>query len=95
MPNIKSVGKTVLEVLKANNLPKENKQQKFIEFLKLSLWSNTCDLSLSNGEQVFDSFNFDKIIKLNASILCDDSLKVFEYLEQNSGRVIGKVFYFT
>lgn len=76
-------------ILKEAELSEQNLQNKFIELLKLSLWSNKCDLSLSSNEQIKDCCT-SKVLSLDAFLLRDDSREVFKYLEKKHCEVIGK-----
>ncbi|XP_034837650.1 damage-control phosphatase ARMT1-like isoform X2 [Maniola hyperantus] len=56
---------------------KDKRKQDFITLLKLCLWSNKCDLSLSNGEEtraILDPLQM--IVDLKDKVLVDDSAKI-------------------
>lgn len=83
---MKSISQSVIQLLKIPDLPSnQNLQDTFNLFLKLSLWSNRCDLSLSDVNQL--STEESTMHKLNAYdefILSNDSPKIYEYLNQSS-----------
>ena len=83
---MKSISQSVIQLLKIPHLPSnQNLQDTFNLFLKLSLWSNRCDLSLSDVNQL--STEESTMHKLNAYdefILSNDSAKIYEYLNQSS-----------
>lgn len=85
---IKTVAKSCLTTLKGGMTEIKDT---FIKYLKLSLWSNHCDLSLSNGNQISgdECSTLTQLNSLDSFLLCEDSLKVFKYLEKNPGGVIG------
>lgn len=66
-------------------------EEKFVQSLKLSLWSNRCDLSLSNGivEDQQDS-GLGNVQALDQFLLADDSKKAFQVVNQHSSKIIGK-----
>ncbi|KAK6619193.1 hypothetical protein RUM44_003575 [Polyplax serrata] len=87
---IKTVAKSCLTTLKGGMTEIKDT---FIKYLKLSLWSNHCDLSLSNGNQISgdECSTLTQLNSLDSFLLCEDSLKVFKYLEKNPGGVIDFV----
>lgn len=83
---------------------KDKRKSDFISLLKISLWSNKCDLSLSLGEQVTlkdDSSNasrklldpFQLILDLKDKVLVDDSGKICDQVitkAENMAKAIEK-----
>lgn len=56
----------------------------------MSLWSNRCDLSLSNGSQLSEEESLLSNVKeLDKFLLHDDTDKVFELLDKNPKKIIG------
>uniref|UniRef100_A0A1I8MGX9 Sugar phosphate phosphatase n=1 Tax=Musca domestica TaxID=7370 RepID=A0A1I8MGX9_MUSDO len=61
----------------------ENTCETFCHMLKLNLWGNKCDLSLSSGKDVKPLENLSQlIVSLNTNILVDDSAAIWNCLNQ-------------
>ncbi|XP_058796917.1 damage-control phosphatase ARMT1-like [Phymastichus coffea] len=66
----------------SSNFNTEELQNNFITFLRLSLWGNRCDLSLSSGELISQEHNpLNLLESLNNKLLIDDSRKVWNLLD--------------
>jgi len=57
----------------------------FMDFIKMSLWSNKCDLSLSAGNSTTLASIRESVEKLQKFVLVDNTLEVYEYLEGLKG----------
>jgi uncharacterized protein with ATP-grasp and redox domains len=89
LPLITVLGQYLLGYLEQS--PKPTKDE-FIKLLKINLWGNKCDLSLTNGEissNMEDLFNLDN---LEPNILCDHSEKVWTVVSTGNSTFIDVVF---
>lgn len=89
LPVIKTLAEFIVKILTDQNPPEKTE---FIQLLKINLWGNKCDLSLSLGKtsdssQLFDTDALDK------NILCDDSKKIWDNIStDDSSDIIDIVF---
>lgn len=91
LSELKAVSKLTLSILNSLESSKDNLRIKFVELLKICLWGNRCDLSLSNGALLSEEESVLSNVKLlDQCILRDDSEKVFELLDAHSKKLIGK-----
>lgn len=57
----------------------------FYKLLRVNLWGNRCDLSISNGREVAQTGNpFEALPSYESSILADDSRKIWDCLKSGS-----------
>lgn len=92
LSEIKVVSKITLSILHSLETSKEDLRTRFIELFKMSLWSNRCDLSLSNGSQMTEEESLLSNVKeLDSCLLADDSGKVFELLDKHPKKIIGNL----
>ncbi|XP_055902584.1 damage-control phosphatase ARMT1-like [Eupeodes corollae] len=55
----------------------------FIRILKLNLWGNRCDLSISEGKEIKQTGNlFDSVDSLNSNILVDDTKHIWNCISK-------------
>ncbi|RZC22661.1 UPF0364 protein C6orf211-like, partial [Asbolus verrucosus] len=82
------LGQHLITILEQSEKP--NKEE-FINLLKINLWGNKCDLSLSNGKinsNIKELFNLDN---LQPNILCDHSERIWMALANNrTSDIIGE-----
>ncbi|XP_023013218.2 damage-control phosphatase ARMT1 [Leptinotarsa decemlineata] len=89
LPLICQMGKHLIEVL---NKSGDATREEFIQILKLNLWGNKCDLSLSLGKVSEHSTLFDTHV-LDSKILCDQSEHIWNAVSntQSSSDIIDIV----
>lgn len=93
LSELKIVSKMTLSILKSLESSRDDLRIKFVELLKICLWGNRCDLSLSNGALLSEEESILSNVKLlDQCILRDDSEKVFELLEAHPKKLIDFVF---
>ncbi|XP_049818677.1 damage-control phosphatase ARMT1 isoform X2 [Aethina tumida] len=79
LPLMETLAQTLLRATDDRGTDTEGSMKKeFIQFLKLNLWGNKCDLSLTMGK-VMSSDQFD-ISELEPNLLVDDSSAVFDLI---------------
>lgn len=62
----------------------ELSEEFFIRLVKLNLWGNRCDLSISEGKEIKQTGNlFDSIDSLNSNILVDDTKHIWNCISQS------------
>ncbi|EEZ99862.2 UPF0364 protein C6orf211 homolog-like Protein [Tribolium castaneum] len=74
LPVMAKLAQYLIEVLEKSDEPKK---EDFIHLLKINLWGNKCDLSLSNGEMTSNTDDLFNLESLEPNILCDHSEKVW------------------
>ncbi|XP_061401603.1 damage-control phosphatase ARMT1-like [Musca vetustissima] len=75
----------VMEELIQTTSDCENTCETFCHILKLNLWGNKCDLSLSSGKDVKPLENLSQLVlSLNKNILVDDSPTIWQCLNQST-----------
>ncbi|KAJ3662135.1 hypothetical protein Zmor_006494 [Zophobas morio] len=79
----------LLVVLEGSEEPSKDE---FIHLLKINLWGNKCDLSLSNGELTSDVEELFNLQNLEPNILCDHSEKIWDAVSQGNLSIIDIVF---
>nr|XP_015833761.1 PREDICTED: LOW QUALITY PROTEIN: protein-glutamate O-methyltransferase [Tribolium castaneum] len=72
LPVMAKLAQYLIEVLEKSDEPKK---EDFIHLLKINLWGNKCDLSLSNGEMTSNTDDLFNLESLEPNILCDHSEK--------------------
>lgn len=87
LPLIEKMGEYLIRLL-----DHEAEKTEFIQLLKLNLWGNKCDLSLSLGKVGDDNSLFDTEV-MNPFILCDESEKIWNLMiSESSSEIIDIVF---
>lgn len=76
IPLMEQLGNYLLRVIGEDNV-----EQNFISLLKLNLWGNKCDLSLSLGKKQEHQQSLFDISAFEPYILCDHSKQVYESLK--------------
>ncbi|XP_057672468.1 damage-control phosphatase ARMT1-like [Diorhabda carinulata] len=79
LPIIKTLAEFIVKILTNQNPPEKNE---FVQLLKVNLWGNKCDLSLSLGKANDSSQLFDTAA-LNKYILYDDSETIWENISND------------
>ena len=70
----------------------DNDVSKLAELLKLSLWGNKCDLSISAGTSTsFDRNPLAQIVNFQSRLLVDDSQKVVQHCSSHKDAIIDIV----
>lgn len=64
------------------NSPDEEKEQNFLSLLKLNLWGNKCDLSLTLGRLKYETETMADLDNLNRFLLVDDSQRIWDALTE-------------
>lgn len=83
LPAISVVGKYLLQLTESSDFV--DAQKTVLQFLKLSLWGNRCDLSISGGKDIFQVDNpLEMISQLDDLILANDTEKVWKVLSSPS-----------
>ncbi|XP_065368337.1 damage-control phosphatase ARMT1-like [Calliphora vicina] len=82
----------VMEQVAENTKNSENNVKTFSRLLKLNLWGNRCDLSITSGQEIRPIGNLlDIIDTLNDNVLIDHSEKIWNCLQNCSKQKDSKV----
>lgn len=81
------LGNYLLSILEKDG----DKKLEFIRLLKLNLWGNKCDLSITNGVVSDEMEQLNELEDLNANILCDHSQDIWNVVSKiDKSEIIGK-----
>ncbi|TRY80795.1 hypothetical protein TCAL_12036 [Tigriopus californicus] len=87
--SIKALIQTVEGIHKSNPKDSGSMAKNFLNLLKVSLWGNKCDLSISSG--VATSFQGDPTLQVGAlqpNLIVDHSRAVWDHLSANQGGIV-------
>lgn len=70
----------------------EDKEREFLKLLRINLWGNRCDLSITLGNVKYDVDSVNDIQRFDQNILADDSTNVWDALtETTESRIVDIV----
>ncbi|KAI4472124.1 hypothetical protein MML48_1g01843 [Holotrichia oblita] len=77
---MEQLGNYLLNILEKDG----DKKTEFIQLLKLNLWGNKCDLSITNGVVANDMEQSHELEALNTNIICDHSENVWNAISTDT-----------
>ncbi|XP_043482522.1 damage-control phosphatase ARMT1-like [Leptopilina heterotoma] len=93
LSSINIVSEFVMDLInKGNKLTPAERENGFIQLLKINLWGNKCDLSLSGGAECSASGNpLDFVDTFQKDLLVDDSQLIWDLLSKNTTGIVDIV----